>query len=645
MISDTQELLARFVTNGSESAFRELVTCYFDLVYSTAVRLGDGDTHRAEDVAQVVFSDLARMAGKLYGNTMLGGWLHRHTCFVARTVMRGEHRRQAREKQAVEMNALDQEGESVVAEAAPILDESINELGADDRDAILLRFYERRDLRSVGEALGMSENAAQKRVALALQELGTLLQRRGVTLPAAALASGLAAGAVKAAPAGLALSVAGAVLAGVSTTGSIGLTSAKAAAMAKMKVGIGSAFILVVAGITILILQRQPGVKASGDKSSTNQQLSQRQSGNLVVGEIVRRDSAASGSANEVHNSPGQDAVPLQGGYDALTPSKEPSVALPPPVVPRGAVGTTVRLYARSGSRVRIEGTSNIHDWQVEGSLISGVLEAGPGISLEPGAAMQPGPVRATAEAFIMVRSLKSIEKDGKPYSDRMDEVMYESLQATLFPKIRYRLLEMSFIGATNYAEALQYVYQSRGKLSIAGVTNEISMPVFLLPIGSDKLKVSGRTAIKMTSFQIEPPPPKMALGMIKTGDEVVITFRWILSLRKPSGQQSSVEPAASQTPLHEEPTPPTSTPIGQEEMIPAASIQFINTQLAQVLAIYADLAQAQLDIDDAVKQLPVLIHFTNSDPVTRAQAIVLLDNALLEQADIVVTHPGSQPR
>src|SRR6476620_9876417 len=146
MNTETQELLSDFVKNGSESAFRELVTRYFDLVYSTAVRLVDGDTHRAKDVSQVVFADLAKMAGKLSPRTTLGGWLHRHTCFVARSVMRGERRRQARERPAVEMNALNDK-DSVLALIAPILDETIQELGPDDRDAILLRFFEQRNHR------------------------------------------------------------------------------------------------------------------------------------------------------------------------------------------------------------------------------------------------------------------------------------------------------------------------------------------------------------------------------------------------------------------------------------------------------------------------------------------------------------------
>src|SRR5437899_7371193 len=82
------------------------------------------------------------------------------------------------------------------------------------------------------------------------------------------------------------------------------------------------------------------------------------------------------------------------------------------------------KYYGRSGSKMRMEGTSTIHDWQVEGTLISGFLEVGPDFPTEPGQAATPGKVDAHADLFMTVRSLKSIEKDGKPYSDRMDEVM-----------------------------------------------------------------------------------------------------------------------------------------------------------------------------------------------------------------------------
>ena len=63
-MTDSQQLLADYVRTGSDSAFRELVNSYIDLVYSTALRLVEGDTHRAEDVAQTVFVDLARTGNK-----------------------------------------------------------------------------------------------------------------------------------------------------------------------------------------------------------------------------------------------------------------------------------------------------------------------------------------------------------------------------------------------------------------------------------------------------------------------------------------------------------------------------------------------------------------------------------------------------
>src|SRR5271168_4347517 len=137
-MTDSQKLLADYLRDGSEQAFRELVARYLDLVYSTAVRLAGGDTHLAEDVAQIVFVDLARMAKSLSSEVRLGGWLHRHTCFVAAKILRGERRRQSRERQAAEMNALQNHSEAHLGQIAPILDEAINQLGAADRTAVVL---------------------------------------------------------------------------------------------------------------------------------------------------------------------------------------------------------------------------------------------------------------------------------------------------------------------------------------------------------------------------------------------------------------------------------------------------------------------------------------------------------------------------
>src|SRR5258706_10962770 len=187
-----------------------------DLVDSVAIRRVSGDMLLAEDVTQMVFTDLARKAASLPANIMLGGWLHRHSGFVAASAVRTEQRRRTRERIAVEMNAVDQPTESDWNQLAPVLDEVMDELEPSDRDALVLRFFQGRDLRSVGTALGASEDAAQKRVSRALEKLRALLiDRQKATLSAAALALLLGSNAVKAAPAHLTVRVAKAALAGV----------------------------------------------------------------------------------------------------------------------------------------------------------------------------------------------------------------------------------------------------------------------------------------------------------------------------------------------------------------------------------------------------------------------------------------------
>jgi RNA polymerase sigma factor (sigma-70 family) len=273
-MTEHQTLLAQYATHGSEEAFGELVARYVNLVYSTAVRLVDGDTHRAEDVVQTVFTDLARLAKTLSPGVMLGGWLHRRTYHVATTLMRSERRRQNRERQAAEMHALQEQQESEYEQIAPLLDQVVNQLSAPDRQAILLRFFEGRDLQTVGQALSTTEDAARKRVARALDKLRGLLRRQGVVVSGTSLATLLAAQAVTAAPAGLAASVTGAALASAAT-GSSGLALAllKLMAMTKIKIAVGA---VIVAGLgTTVVLEHQAWARLRQQNEMLLQQVEQ----------------------------------------------------------------------------------------------------------------------------------------------------------------------------------------------------------------------------------------------------------------------------------------------------------------------------------------------------------------------------------
>lgn len=202
--TDTQTLLLAYAQEGSENAFRELVRRYLSLVYSTALRRVNNDSHFAEDVTQVVFSDFARKAPSLPADIMIGGWLHQHTCFVASNLMRTERRRLFRETKAAAMNNSNDDAANEWEELAPVLDDAINELGDEDRRAVMLRFFEQRDFRSVGAALGVSDDSAQKRVSRALEKLRGLLVNHGVTLTVTALTTALTDQVLAATPADLA---------------------------------------------------------------------------------------------------------------------------------------------------------------------------------------------------------------------------------------------------------------------------------------------------------------------------------------------------------------------------------------------------------------------------------------------------------
>jgi RNA polymerase sigma factor (sigma-70 family) len=272
-MTNSRELLAAYVESGSEPAFRELVARYVDLVYSAAVRLLNGDSHLAQDVTQTVFADLARMAGKLSPGTMLGGWLHRHTCFVASNTLRRERRRHIRERQAVEMSSIPDHSEANLALVAPVLDEAIDELGAEDRAAIVLRFFEQKEFRSVGEALGSNEEAARKRVNRALAKLHSSLTRRGVVLSAAALSAALTTQAVSAAPAGLAVSISAGALAAAAAGSGTASTLLQIMGMTKLKVGVAA---VIVAAIAIpLVMEHRNNNKLSAENLSLRQQLQQ----------------------------------------------------------------------------------------------------------------------------------------------------------------------------------------------------------------------------------------------------------------------------------------------------------------------------------------------------------------------------------
>ncbi|MBE7502567.1 MAG: sigma-70 family RNA polymerase sigma factor [Verrucomicrobiales bacterium] len=209
MSTTDRELLADYVAHHGEDAFTEIVRRHLPLVYTAALRQVRSP-QLAEEVAQSAFLKLASHATRLAPHTILSAWLYQVTRREAIDVVRREARRQLREHIATEMNTT-HVAPAVWTQVEPLLDEAMDSLDEADRAAVLLRYFENRPLREVGQRLGTSEDAAQKRVRRAVERLREFFAAHGVTIGAGALAATLPGYAVQAAPAGLVATIAGVV--------------------------------------------------------------------------------------------------------------------------------------------------------------------------------------------------------------------------------------------------------------------------------------------------------------------------------------------------------------------------------------------------------------------------------------------------
>lgn len=191
-----------------------------------------------------------------------------------------------------------------------------------------------------------------------------------------------------------------------------------------------------------------------------------------------------------------------------------------------------VRYKAKAiGSKVVIEGSSNIHDWTMEGTLIGGYLEVPEGVALDPSqaavAGATGGKINAKVDVIIPVNSVRNSHYEG------MNEVMLSAMKAQDFPRIQYHLTEMKL--KEPHAAGTPLEFDTKGELVVAGVTNQISLPVRIESMEQSKLKVIGSIPLKMSSYKIAPP---VKLGVFKTVDDVKISFEWVIGKSAPAKTQ-----------------------------------------------------------------------------------------------------------
>ena len=332
-------LLEQFVRHESEAAFAEIANRHIALVHSVALR-HTSNPAQAQDITQAVFIILARKAAGLGRKTVLAGWLYHTARLTAANWQRSETRRIRREQEAFMQSTFNESApdNALWRELSPMLDDAMGRLGKTDRDALVLRYFQNRNLAEVGVALGIEERTAQKRVSRALEKLRKIFTKRGVALSATAIAGAVSANAVTAAPVALAQAVAAGALSGTTITTAAVIAATKTIAMTTLQKTIVTIAIAALAGVGIYEAKQAHDARAALQKLQQQQaplaeQIQQLQndrdnSTNRLADLLAENSRLASNSnQNELLKLRGQVGVLRAQASQQAKLKREPSIA------------------------------------------------------------------------------------------------------------------------------------------------------------------------------------------------------------------------------------------------------------------------------------------------------------------------------
>jgi len=184
-----RELIERFVRDGSQGAFADLIDRHGAMVRAVC-RRHLRDVHAADDAFQATFLVLIRKAGGVRWRESIGGWLFEVASRVAKKAAGQAVRRIAREG-APPGSAPEPAASAPAADRAALriaLDEELGRLPEQFRTPLVLCYLEGRSPAEVTRHLGLTDGQLRGRLYRAKERLRRRLTRRGFALPAVLLA-------------------------------------------------------------------------------------------------------------------------------------------------------------------------------------------------------------------------------------------------------------------------------------------------------------------------------------------------------------------------------------------------------------------------------------------------------------------------
>jgi RNA polymerase sigma factor (sigma-70 family) len=181
------ELLARFVADRDADAFALLVRRHGPMVHGVCRRVLRNQAD-ADDAFQATFLVLARRAGAVRPQGLLGNWLYGIAYRTALEARRAAAVRRARERRAAEMNTRTPATNAPDRDLREALDRELAALPDIYRAAIVLCDLEGLSRKDAADRLGWREGTLSGRLFRARALLAARLSRLGLVIPAAGLA-------------------------------------------------------------------------------------------------------------------------------------------------------------------------------------------------------------------------------------------------------------------------------------------------------------------------------------------------------------------------------------------------------------------------------------------------------------------------
>jgi polyisoprenoid-binding protein YceI len=165
--------------------------------------------------------------------------------------------------------------------------------------------------------------------------------------------------------------------------------------------------------------------------------------------------------------------------------------------------GQTFEL-SKTGTEVAIRGTSSLHDWEMNLNAFNSGFQL----------SQEGSKIKGLDNVTFSCKAT-----DIKSESSLMDRKAYDALKADDFPDIKFSGLSSTGLAA----EGKIFTGNLKGKLNVAGETQDVIIPFNGTFIDSETINIIASTDLNMSSFNIT--PPTAMLGALKTGDKISVSF------------------------------------------------------------------------------------------------------------------------